>query len=107
MACWAACCGFRSGRAGSFFSLNDASAIGGWVSSPGKAKRGAGIWTARTERPAGFRGAGALYSNRGSELSSASDVVSVGLCETLTAVVAGALQDITTAWPPLRTRYAV
>src|SRR5215471_3366336 len=103
MACWAACCGFPSGRAGAFFSLNDASATEGWVSSPGKAKRGAGICRLRAECSAGFRGAGTPYSNRGRDLSLSKEVVSVELCDRLTGVAAGALNEITTAWPSRET----
>ena len=106
MACWAACWGLGSACADPLFSLNDASATEGWVSSPGKAKRGAGICWARAERSAGFRCKGALFSGF-CDVASVTDVVSVDFCDRLTGVAAEVLKETTTASPSRETWYGV
>src|SRR5437588_11412992 len=106
MTAWPACWGCGSACDAPFFSLNDASATEGWVSSRGKAKRGAGICWARAEGSAGFRCKGALFSGFG-DAKSVTDAVSVGFCDRLTGVAAEVLKETTTASPSRETWYGV
>src|SRR5271169_1460313 len=74
---WAACCAAScsvAGRAGSFFPLNVARVNEGWVSSPGKAKRGAGIFN-EFDGFAVERGGAALYSNPACDFGSCCKVM--------------------------------
>src|SRR5205814_4698072 len=73
-ACSAACCVVEFGRTGSFFSLKDARVNEGWVSSLGKAKRGAEIFKSLDEPPAAVRGDATLYLNSGRAFSFCCDV---------------------------------
>src|ERR1700675_1470263 len=59
--CCTACCAGTSGRDGSFLNLNDARETEGWVSSRGKANRGAEICKFFVARAAVGRTLEAVY----------------------------------------------
>src|SRR4029077_18081368 len=76
-AAWRAASCAVAGRAGSFVAPNEARTTEGWVSSPGKAKRGAGI-RKEFEGRALERGIAALYSNAARAFGSCVEVAVFG-----------------------------